>query len=315
MHARLPKDLDRATLGSYFYKGTVQTAQTGARSIPSHPGAARIRAKSQALTPKTQDNNRNIDCRARKAGGALCAHTDRPLPRRSRSVSLRDSNHGPTLPNGREKCSNFDNPCQSTAKKLARLTGSNTDQPVQLEATPKKQEIIVDRDDRDEEDSSDEDLTDESGADDPADILRKILRANGDVAVTQQDKYFGPPKPTTNRLVWGFPDYEEPGLYGVEGSQKKEEDKRANEQIARAEWARMAREEIEQREIDAKRLRIARETDYLRLKGRFVGGPMDVLDFFVHCALAVCTSSVYMSVLVASKFGHSLWSHVATTIV
>ena len=150
-----------------------------------------------------------------------------------------------------------------------------TDQPVQLEATP-KEEIIVDRDDRDEEDSSDEDLTDESGADDPA----ATLHANGDVVVTQQDKYFGL-QTNNNRFVFLTT---RARTLRREGSQKKEEDKRANEQIARAEWARMAREEIEQREIDAKRLRIARETDYLRFrKAALVGGPMDVLDFF--CAL------------------------------
>ena len=57
-----------------------------------------------------------------------------------------------------------------------------------------------------------------------------------------------------------------------------------DKKIAKGEWARMAREEVEQREIDAQLLRKARENDYNRFaRASHVCGTMDELDFF--CAL------------------------------
>ena len=88
----------------------------------------------------------------------------------------------------------------------------------------------------------------------------------------------------TNRHAWGFPAYTSPGVYGVEGVEKAKNAAANDKRIAQGEWARMAREEVEQRAIDAQLLRKAREDDYNRFaRATRVCGPMAELDFF--CAL------------------------------
>ena len=300
MHARLPKDsFDRASLGSYFYKGTVQTSlikqeldRFRLTQVPLNVSLRHVMPGPRHRKPQTTIGTLSDAEREKLEAHFVNMHRHAIAETKQRfGVPARLGIMALTLPNGlRKNVHNFDTPWPKRGvKMLARLTGRHAPvNPYNLKALPKKDRIVVDHDDRDEAEEEDviddEDLTDEFGGDNPAAILRRILRANGDISMATEAKYFGPPKPTTNRLVWGFPDFEAAGLYGVEGRKQKEEGRKANEQIAQAEWARMAREEIQQREIDAKRLRMARESDYLRFqRAALVGGPLDPIDFF--CAL------------------------------
>ena len=301
MHARLPKDaFDRASIGSNYYQGTVQTSlmkqeldRFRLTKVPLDIELRRVMPGPRNRKPKTTVGTLGDAERESLEAHFVQLHRQAIAETKQRfGVPARLGIMALTLPNAlRKNVHNFENPWPVRGvKQLARLTGKNTPiNPFNLKAPPKKEAIVVDHDEREEQVSEDPgDDEHQSSADmyegnDPAAILRTIIRANN-LPVTQMRRHFGPPVPTTNRLVWGFPDFESPGLYGVEGTQKKEDDRRVDQQIANSEWAKMAKEEIEQREIDAKRLRNAKEADYLRFrKAALVGGPMDPLDFF--CAL------------------------------
>lgn len=293
MHARLPKDsFDRAHLGSVYYKGIVQTAlmkqeldRFRLHKVPLDRKLQQIMPGPRNKKPKTVLGT--LFDKEREMTEAHFVRIHR------QAIAEASQNFGApqtlglmalTLPNAlRKQVKNFKPPGKMISIKASRLTGKN--KPISLfnlvPPAEEKSSVLVDRveeesDDDDNDNNVSSSLTDEFGNDDPQAILKQIMEEIG--------AYDDPASMTTNRHAWGFPEYVRPGVYGVEGAERLKSKAANDTRIARGEWARMAREEIEQRETDAHRLRKAREDDYHRFaKASNVCGPMSELDFF--CSL------------------------------
>jgi tetratricopeptide (TPR) repeat protein len=307
MHSRLPKDtFDRAHLGSIYYKGIVQTAlikqeldRFRLTKIPLHPKLRKIMPGKINKKPKTTLGTLFDKEKERKEAHFVKIHLKlldeigigigrkRIKPQSLGTMAL-------TLPNSlRKQVHNFQMPGKMWNKKMKRLTGKNL--PISLSnlvpPLKKKEEIYVDRREDDEtsnsnkEQDDDEDeisMTDEFGNDNPDAILKHIIESVGGSVSNQPIQLVGPE--VTNRHAWGFPEYKSPGVYGIEGLERAKNEAEYDIRIANGEWSRMAREEIEQREIDAILLRRSREDDYNRFaRATNVCGPMSDMDFF--CAL------------------------------
>ena len=301
MHARLLKDtFDRAHLGSIYYKGIVQTAlmkqeldRFRLTKIPLHPKLRMAMPGKHHQKPKTtlgtlfdkekeQLERHFVDIHVQILAnkGLLKTKAKTFKPPSMSAMAL-------TLPNAlRKQVHNFKKPGQMFMKKMSRLTGKHASiSPFNLvPLLVENNDVYVDRKEMDDDDDEDDDLatTDEFGNDDPTAILKQIIANMGSPVVKSVLSDVGPA--VTNRHAWGFPEYTSPGVYGVEGVEKAKNAAANDRRIAQGEWARMAREEVEQRAIDAQLLRKARENDYNRFaRATRVCGPMAELDFF--CAL------------------------------
>ena len=293
MHSRLPKDsFDRAHLGSIYYKGIVQTAlikqeldRFRLTKIPLDKLLRSVMPGPRNRKPKTtlgtllDKEKEQMESHFVQIHRQLLMETSQKFvkPQSLSAMAL-------TLPNAlRKQVKNFEPPGKMWSKKMNRLTGKNVfiSKFNLVPPTEEDDHIYVDR--AEEDLSSDEEqgdgVTDEFGNDDPQAILNKIIADMG----SNFQSMLGPAA-MTNRHAWGFPEYVRPGVYGVEGTEKAKNEADYDKRIAKGEWARMAREEIEQRETDAILLRKAREDDYNRFaKASNVCGPMSEMDFF--CAL------------------------------
>ena len=294
MHSRLPKDsFDRANLGSIYYKGIVQTAlikqeldrfrlfkvPINSKLRPVLPGPRHKKPKTTMGTLYDREKYELETHFVQIHKQAMAEKGQKFMMPPSMGIMAL------TLPNSlRKQVKNFKPPGRMSSLKMSRLTGKNMNISKWNLAMPQddKDEIIVDRREEDEDDEDDEDengsggavdyTVDEFGNDDPEAILKRIMEQAG---------AFPEPVISSNRHAWGFPEYVRPGVYGVEGAEKVRGAAEYDIRIGKSEWARMAREEIEQREIDAKRLRIFKEEDYKRFAASaLVCGPMTEMDFF-----------------------------------
>ena len=292
MHARLPRDtFDRAHLGSIYYKGIVQTAlmkqeldRFRLTKVPIDELLRPVLPGPRHRKPKTTIGTLQDKEKEQMEAHFVRIHRQAIMERGQKFA--RPSSLGImalTLPNSlRKQVKNFKPPGKMSSIKMSRLTGKHLALSTFNLVPPQddKNEIIVDRraedeDSSEEEEDTDASLTDAFGNDNPAALLERIMKEAG---------AFVEPVMLSNRHAWGFPEFVRPGVYGVEGIEKLKNEKEYDQHVARGEWSRMAREEIQQREIDAKRLRTAREEDYLRFsKAAIVCGPMTEMDFF--CSL------------------------------